>query len=74
MDKLAIGGERPKLEILDEWIKEYELSYQEVAYIGDDLPDIPILKVVGFSGCPFIVKRVDNINSPVAKFIDSLPE
>ena len=33
-------------------VDEYGFSYQDVAYIGDDLPDIPALKKVGFSACP----------------------
>lgn len=28
------------------------ISLRECAYIGDDLNDIPLLKVVGLSGCP----------------------
>jgi YrbI family 3-deoxy-D-manno-octulosonate 8-phosphate phosphatase len=28
------------------------LSNSEIAYIGDDEPDIPVLKSVGFSACP----------------------
>lgn len=52
LDKYSLGSEKPKIDILDEWINEYGFSYQEVAYIGDDLPDIEILKKVGFSACP----------------------
>ena len=52
LDKYSIGQDRPKLEILDEWIKYYDLDYSDVAYIGDDLADIPVLKKVEFSGCP----------------------
>ena len=52
LDKVSLGSDEPKLNILNKWIKEYELIYDEVAYIGDDLPDIEILKKVGFSACP----------------------
>jgi YrbI family 3-deoxy-D-manno-octulosonate 8-phosphate phosphatase len=52
LDKYSIGEDRSKLEILNEWLKEYNFLYSEVAYIGDDLSDIPILKNVGFSACP----------------------
>jgi 3-deoxy-D-manno-octulosonate 8-phosphate phosphatase KdsC-like HAD superfamily phosphatase len=37
---------------MDKWIKENNLTYQEVEYNGDDLADIPVLKKVGFSACP----------------------
>ena len=53
LDKHSIGEDRPKLEILNDWLKEYNFSLNEVAYIGDDLPDIPILENVGFSACPY---------------------
>ena len=52
LDKVSIGEDRPKLEILNEWLKEYNFSLNEVAYIGDDLLDLEILKSVGFSACP----------------------
>lgn len=52
LDKVSLGSNKPKIEILNEWIKEYNYFYDEVAYIGDDLPDIEILKNVAFSACP----------------------
>lgn len=52
LDKYSLGDDRPKLEILDSWLSELNLTYQDVAYMGDDLADIPILKEVGMSGCP----------------------
>jgi UDP-glucose 4-epimerase len=52
LDKVSLGSNKPKLEILETWLNEYGFSYQDVAYIGDDLPDIPVLKKVGFSACP----------------------
>ena len=66
LDKVSLGSDKPKLEILDTWLDEYSLTYQEVAYIGDDLPDIPVLEKVGFSGCPHDaveeVKKVSHYN------------
>ena len=52
LDKVSLGSDKPKLDILDIWLKEYGYSYKEVAYIGDDLPDIPVLEKVRYSGCP----------------------
>ena len=52
LDKVSLGSNEPKLVILDTWMNEYGFTYDEVAYIGDDLSDIPILKKVGFSACP----------------------
>ena len=68
LDKVSLGSDKPKLEILDTWLDEYGFSYQEVAYIGDDLPDIPILEKVGFSGCPNdAVEEVKKVSQYVCK-------
>jgi N-acylneuraminate cytidylyltransferase len=50
--KIGIAKGRKKLEILQEWMKELTIEFEEVVYIGDDLPDIECLKHVGFSCCP----------------------
>ncbi len=48
--------------ILDKLLKKYKLSAEEIAYIGDDLADIPVLKKVGLSAtvpnAPAEVKRM----------------
>lgn len=36
-----------KLEALDAWVSQQSLSYDEVAYVGDDVIDLPVLKRVG---------------------------
>ena len=45
-------GVKNKLDVLDEILKKYEISYNEVAYMGDDIPDICILEKVEIAGCP----------------------
>lgn len=45
-------GVKNKLEIVNGLIKQLEISLDEIAYIGDDLNDIELLKVVGISACP----------------------
>ena len=52
LDNVSLGSDKPKLEILDTWLDEYGFTYKDVAYIGDDLPDIPPMKVVGLATCP----------------------
>ena len=55
-DKLGIidvyQGNNDKLNALEELKKKYNLKYSEIAYVGDDIIDIPVLKKVGFSFCP----------------------
>ena len=41
-----------KDEILEKWCKELNLDMSEIAFIGDDLNDIPAMKKVGVSACP----------------------
>ena len=37
---------------LQEYIKSNKLKKEEVLYMGDDLPDIPAMRVVGLPCCP----------------------
>ena len=41
-----------KLEVLDKWLKQLNLTYKNVAYIGDDINDIEIMQRIGISACP----------------------
>ena len=45
-------GVGDKLLKLQEIAKEYDVSEDEIAYIGDDINDISCMTYVGFSGCP----------------------
>lgn len=45
-------GSKNKLASLEEIASKYGISFEEIAYMGDDLPDICVLKKVGLSGCP----------------------
>ena len=51
MDYLSSGNYNKK-EILEQWKNELNIDYNEIAYIGDDLPDKEILELVGLSACP----------------------
>ena len=45
-------GQKNKVLALSELIEKYGLSYDEIAYMGDDLPDICVLEKVGLRCCP----------------------
>lgn len=45
-------GVKNKLEVAENLCKELNISLNEVAYIGDDLGDIELLKNVGISATP----------------------
>lgn len=47
-DECHIGVSN-KLEVLDAICAKYGIQYQDIAYIGDDINDLPILQRVGFA-------------------------
>lgn len=44
-------GIKNKLNVLEELIKKYNFSYDEVAYVGDDINDIPVIEKVRIIFC-----------------------
>ena len=51
-----------KLPALEELMKKYNLDFENISYMGDDLPDICILEKVGLACCPAdAVKEVKEI-------------
>lgn len=51
VDYLYLGA-KDKVAITKELCKELQIELQDVAYIGDDLNDMPLLKLVGWAGVP----------------------
>ena len=47
-----VQGELKKLEAYERFKEIYKLEDEEIAYIGDDLIDLPILIRCGFAVCP----------------------
>ena len=45
-------GAKNKLEKYEELKKTLQLKDEEIAYMGDDIPDLQILKLVGLPCCP----------------------
>ena len=50
--KYVYVGQRPKMEIMNEWLAELNIEANQVAYMGDDLNDIEIMRRVWYSACP----------------------
>ena len=61
-------GSKNKIATLEEIMKKYDLSFDEIAYMGDDLPDICVLEKVKLKGCPF--DAVDEVKA-IANFVSS---
>lgn len=67
-DYVSIGSKYSKYNILNQWKNELNIQYNEIAYIGDDLPDYDCLKTVGISACPQdAVDEIKKICSYVCK-------
>ena len=47
--RFVYQGNRDKLEAFASLLQETGLESEQVAYVGDDLPDLPIMRRVGFS-------------------------
>ncbi len=45
-------GSFSKAESMVQLCKKYNLGFDEVLYMGDDIPDYPVLKMVGMPTCP----------------------
>ncbi|MBL7106759.1 MAG: HAD hydrolase family protein [Phycisphaerae bacterium] len=57
-----------KFPVLEDLCKQLDIGLENVAYIGDDLPDLPIILRVGFGVCVFnapqeIKNRADYVTS-----------
>ncbi|MEL7148499.1 MAG: HAD-IIIA family hydrolase [Bacteroidota bacterium] len=67
--KYVYVGNEPKAQILDQWCQQNNWTKEEVAFIGDDLNDLDIMKEVGITACPAdAVKTIRNfVDIPLTK-------
>ena len=63
-------GIKDKLDFLNSFTKEHNITFQEMAFIGDDVNDLECIKACGIGGCPSdSVKEVQD----AADYISSKP-
>jgi 3-deoxy-D-manno-octulosonate 8-phosphate phosphatase (KDO 8-P phosphatase) len=63
-------GTFKKAEAMDLFVKKHQLNLENVLYMGDDIPDFPVLKMVGIPTCPAdAAVEVKHIS----KYVSSLP-
>jgi 3-deoxy-D-manno-octulosonate 8-phosphate phosphatase (KDO 8-P phosphatase) len=64
IERCYVGRDK-KIAVLETWMEEMGISIDEVAIIGDDVNDLPIITQCGFSACPSdavaIVKQKVNV-------------
>jgi len=50
-----------KMDVLNELLTKYELTADQLMYVGDDMPDYEVMQVVGIAACP--VDAVEDIKT-----------
>ncbi len=41
-----------KVEVMERYMKTNDLKPEQIMYMGDDLPDYPVMKIIGLPVCP----------------------
>ena len=59
-------GVKNKIEVLQDILKRHNITLEETAYMGDDIPDLCILEKVKLAGCP--ADAVDDVKA-IAGFV-----
>lgn len=58
-----------KEDVMDEYMHRYDFKSENIAYMGDDLPDLGVMGMVGLSACPHDaapeIREVADYISPV---------
>jgi N-acylneuraminate cytidylyltransferase len=65
VDDLYQGVTR-KVDAIEDLRKKYSLDWNEIAFVGDDINDIPVLQKVGFAATP---ADATAINKKIAHYI-----
>lgn len=48
----VIIGSRRKIDDVEKLLRKYKLNYNQIMYIGDDIPDYEVMKKCGIACCP----------------------
>lgn len=62
-------GVHHKKEKLQEYVQQYDLKWEEILYMGDDIPDFSAMQLVGLPCCP--ADAVNEIKQ-ISKYISPL--
>ncbi|PUU88653.1 HAD family hydrolase [Halanaerobium sp.] len=62
-------GVRNKKQALEKLMEEKEINYSNLAYLGDDLNDLPVMKEARFAACPAdAAEEVKEVCDLISKF------
>ncbi|MEO6489130.1 MAG: HAD-IIIA family hydrolase [Ferruginibacter sp.] len=57
-----------KKDIMAEYVSKYQLQWEQVLYMGDDIPDIDSMKLAGLACCPAdAVPEIKNISHYISR-------
>lgn len=60
-------GAHNKTEQLDHYMNQHGIDHDKVLYMGDDIPDYPVMKLVGLPTCPQdAVPEIKNISKYIS--------
>ncbi|WP_066225492.1 KdsC family phosphatase [Formosa haliotis] len=60
-------GAHNKIDKLDEFIEKHDIKTENILYMGDDIPDYPVMLIVGLPTCPQdAVPEIKNISKYVS--------
>ena len=45
-------GSHNKAEQMKEFMTQYDIRLENILFMGDDIPDLPVMKMVGLPACP----------------------
>lgn len=61
-------GAHQKMEQLDEYLDIHDINPKNVLYMGDDIPDYPVMQMVGLAACPKdAVPEIQNISNYISQ-------
>ena len=63
-------GAESKIEIYKNFVASNNLQPEQIIYMGDDIPDLPVMKLVGLPVCPS--DAAEEIKS-ISKYISPIP-
>jgi 3-deoxy-D-manno-octulosonate 8-phosphate phosphatase (KDO 8-P phosphatase) len=67
--KEILLGSSHKIEVYDTLLQRIGVSDEEVCYMGDDIPDMPVMRRVGLACCPSdAVPEIKSISHYVSPF------
>lgn len=56
-----------KIDVFNDFLNKHKLTADQAVYMGDDIPDLPVMKIVGIAACPAdAVEEVKAVSSYIS--------